>query len=247
MSRILALPLTLALAASLLFATSCGSSGAAQVRFVHAIQDSSAIDIEVNGTVKFPDVSFLGVSPSQPGYTPVASGSDTIEALAAGTTTEAFSDTTSLNAGGQYTLVATGFSKTGANGSNVVLVSASDNNAAPPSGDVKFRVIHASPSGPGNVDVYILLNPASAPTGTPAISALAYEQASAYVALPNNPNNDTNPPGFTVFVTASGSLIPIITQQPIDPAAGAIRTLVLTDVQNGTTMNTSFLELSDLN
>jgi hypothetical protein len=96
------------------------------------------------------------------------------------------------------------------------------------------------------VDVYILLNPASVPTGTPAISALAYEQASAYVALANNPNNDTNPPGFTVFVTASGSLVPIFTE-PINPATGAIRTLVLTDVQNGTTMNTSFLELSDLN
>jgi hypothetical protein len=247
MSRLsTALPVTLALAASIVFATSCGSSGATHARFVHAIQDSAAIDIDVNGTVKFPDVSFLGVSPSQPGYTTVPGDGVTIAGLVAGTTTPVFSDTATLSTGGQYTLVATGFSQGGTNGSNVVLISASDNNGAPPSGDVKFRVIHASPSGPGSVDVYVLLNPATVPTGTPTVSALAYEQASTYVALPNNPNNDTNPPGFTVFVTASGSLVPIITEA-INPATGAIRTLVLTDVQNGTTMNTSFLELSDLN
>jgi hypothetical protein len=96
------------------------------------------------------------------------------------------------------------------------------------------------------VDVYILLNPSAGPAGKPAISGLAYTQGSSYVALAFNPNNDTIPPGFKVYVTASGSLQPIFSE-PINPAnAGAIRTLVLTDVQGGTSMRLAFLELSDL-
>ncbi|MGD1213387.1 MAG: DUF4397 domain-containing protein [Terriglobales bacterium] len=246
-----ALPLTLALAALSIFAASCGSSTPAQVRFVHAIQDTSPLDISVSGpnittTQEFTDISFLGVLPNQPGYTSIPSGSNTIEGFLTGTTTEVFSDSVSWNGGQQYTVIATGFSQTGANGKNVVLLSIPDNIPAPPSGDVEFRVIHASPSGPGTVDVYIELNPNSGPGLPITIKGLAYTQASNYVYFNFNPNNDTPPPGFTVYVTASGSTIPIISE-PINPAnAGAARTLVLTDVQDGTSMRQLFLELSDL-
>jgi len=246
-----ALPLTLALAALSIFAASCGSSTPAQVRFVHAIQDTSPLDISVSGpnittTQEFTDISFLGVLPNQPGYTSIPSGSNTIEGFLTGTTTEVFSDSVSWNGGQQYTVIATGFSQTGANGKNVVLLSIPDNIPAPPTGDVEFRVIHASPSGPGTVDVYIELNPNSGPGLPITIKGLAYTQASNYVYFNFNPNNDTPPPGFTVYVTASGSTIPIISE-PINPAnAGAARTLVLTDVQDGTSMRQLFLELSDL-
>jgi hypothetical protein len=242
----LALPLTLALAALGIFAASCGNSGQAQVRYVHAIQDGAAMDIDVNGTQEFSNISFLGVQPNQPGYTGVPSGNDTVEGLLASTTTEAYSASVGWSALTNYTVVATGFSQTGTNGSNVVLLSIPDNIPAPPSGDVEFRIIHASPSGPGSVDVYIELNPSSGPLLPISIPSLAYTQASGYVALANNPNNDTIPPGFTVYVTASGSMTPIITEQINPVSSGAVRTLVLTDVQDGTTMNTSFLELSDL-
>ena len=229
-----------------IFATGCGSSDRTQMRFVHAIQDGAAMDIDVNGTSEFTDISFLGVQPSQPGYTPVPSGTDTIKGVATGTTTQTFSATASFSGSRHYTVVATGFSQTGNNGSNVALLSVPDNTSGAPSGDVSFRVIHASPSGPGNVDVYILLNPATCPSGTPAISALGYTQGSSYVSLAYNPNNATPPPGFTVCVTAASSLTPIFSK-PSDPGtAGAVRTLVLTDVQDGTSMQKSFLELSDV-
>ncbi len=79
-----ALSLALALAALSLL-TACSSSGQASVRFVHAIQDAGALDIDVYGTndsagaVEFNDISFLGVQPTQPGYTTLDSGSDAIE------------------------------------------------------------------------------------------------------------------------------------------------------------------------
>lgn len=243
-----ATPLALALAAVSIFAASCSSSGPAQVRFVHAIPDGPALDVNVNGKAEFLNVPFLGVQPNQPGYASVPSGGDTIEGFLTGTTTETFTSTASLGASVRYTLVATGFSKTGANGSNVVLLSIPDNIPTPPAGTVAFRVIDASPSGPGTVDIYILLNPSTVPIGNPTFAALAYTQGSTYVSIPNNPNDDTNPPGFTVYVTAAGSTQPIFPKgQSINPQAGAVRTLVLTDVQGGESMNSTFLELSDLN
>ncbi len=245
----LTLLLTLALAALSLFSAGCSSSSPAQIRFVHTIQDAGPLDIEVNGTQEFTSVSFLGVQPNQPGYTSVASGNDTMEGFLTGTTTEAFTDSVSWGAGTQHTMIATGFSKTGANGSNVVLLSVPDNNSAPPAGDVEFRVIHASPSGPPLVDVYIALNPSPGPQLPITFQGLAYMQASKYFAIAFNPNNATNPPGYTVYVTISGTTPPsVIFSEEINPSnAGAIRTLVLTDVQNGTTMQQSFLELSDMN
>jgi len=256
MSRWLkALPLALVLAASGIFATSCGSSSnQAQIRFVHAIQDAQALDInvygpqQVNGMQVFADVSFRGFRPST-GYTSVLSDTQTIEGFVNPTdTTEVFSAPVNWAAGLQYTVIATGFAATGTNGSNVVLQSVLDINTAPASGYVEFRVINASPhSPPGGVDVYIDPIPVQG-MGTPVISALAYQQVSKYVSLvffpDNNPSNGNN--GYEMYVTQSGSTTPIFSQY-LGPANNSIHTLVLTDVQAGNTMNPLALELTDLN
>ena len=159
---------------------------------------------------EFTNVSFLGVQPNQPGYTSVPSGGDTITGFLTGTTTQVFSDTVGWSGGQAYTVIATGFSQTGANGSNVVILSIPDNIPSPPAGEVSFRVIDASPSGPSLVDVYIELNPSTGPGLPITIQSLAYTQASGYVSFAFNPNNEPNPPGYTVYVTASGSMKPII-------------------------------------
>jgi hypothetical protein len=252
-----ALPIALALAALSLL-TACSSSGQAKVRFVHAIQDAGALDIDVYGTndsagaPEFSDISFLGVQPTQPGYTTLDAGSDAIEGFLTDTTTVGFIRTNVNWSGGiEYTAVATGFSKTGTPaGSNVQIVSAPDNNTPPVSGDVEFRVIHASPSGPSGVNVYIESNPSTGPTRTPAISNLIYTQASNYISVAYNPNNLTPTPGFTLYVTTTAGLV--IFSETINPAEGAIRTLVLTDIQNTklqgvSAMQPSFLEMADLN
>ena len=256
-ARPLALPLTLlltlALAALSLFAAGCGSNAPAQIRFVHAIQDEGILNVDVNGTPEFTEISFLGVGPNQPGYTSVPSGSDTIEGFLASNNSAAFTYSAGWSSGTAYTVVATGFSQTGVNGSNVVLLSIPDDIPTPQAGYVEFRLIHASPSGPPLVDVYIDLNPSSGPELPVTIKSLAYTQASSYVQFAFNPNNATNPPGYTVYVTPSGSMTPVYIAEQINPgAAGEARTLVLTDVKNGTQpppsgMSSTFLELSDLN
>src|SRR5260370_6200984 len=105
-----ALPLTLALAALSLFATSCGSSSQSQIRVVHAISDGPALDINVNTTKVFTNIAFGGVQPIPPAYTKVASGSDTLQAVDTGTTTVVIANTSaSLSGSSQYTVVLTGF------------------------------------------------------------------------------------------------------------------------------------------
>ncbi len=254
MSRWLkALPLSLALAALGIFATSCGSSNQAQIRFVHAIQDAPALDIavygpqQIDGMQLFADIGFRGFLPSA-GYENVFSDTDTIEGFVNPTdTTSVFSAPVNWGAGLHYTVIATGFSATGANGSNVVLQSILDDNSPPASGSVEFRVINASPhSPPGGVDVYIDPIPVQS-MGNPVLSGLAYQQVSEYVSLaffPDNNSNNINY-GYELYVTQSGSTAPIFSQY-LDPANNTIHTLVLTDVQGGNAMNPLALELTDL-
>jgi hypothetical protein len=243
------LPALLAVASLSLFSLSCSSNGNSEVRFVHAVQDATALNVDINGKPEFDNISFLGVLPNQPNYTSVPSGSDTLEAFYASNSSEAFSSSLDLNSGSKYTLIATGFA-TGTNGANVDLLSITDSVPTPPSGDVEFRIIHASPSGPGTVDVYIELNadgigvlPPLAPPIT--IKGLAYTQASAYYQFSVNPDNEPQIPGFTIYVCASGSTTPIITQGFIPEDTGEARTFVLTDIQNGNAMSTTALELTD--
>jgi hypothetical protein len=230
--------MTLALAALTLFVTSCGSSNSSQIRFVHAIRDAGALDIDVNSTKIFTNIGFFAYQPAS-GYTKVASGSVTVEGLTTGTTTQVFTSTTSLSSG-QHTLVASG-TNSGSNGAGVNLLSFTDTNTAPATGNIEFRVIDASQTQ-SSVDVYILANPVSSIQPPATISGLAYTQGSNYITLPFNSNGS----GYTMYVTSSGTTNPIFSQTLPNPT-GSIRTLILTDVQNGSTMNQQAIELSDLN
>ena len=96
------------------------------------------------------------------------------------------------------------------------------------------------------MDIYVELHPSPGPTGTPAVSGLAYTQASNYIQTAYNPNDVDMFPGYDIFVTPAGSTTPIFSEQ-FNPANGAIRTLILTDTQNGTAMYPQFLGLADLN
>ena len=202
---------------------------------------------QVNGFDLLADVGFRGFVPAT-GYTNTLSDSNMMKGLVnPSDTTAAFSDPVSWGAGLHYTVVATGFSATGSNGSNVVLESILDDNSPPASGSVEFRVINASPhSPPGGVDVYIDPIPVQG-LGSAVISGLAYQEVSKYVSLVyfpgNNPKNTNN--GYELYVTASGSSTPIISQY-LGPADNTAHTLVLTDIQGGNAMDPLAMELTDV-
>ena len=263
-----ALPLTLAIAALIVFATfaaSCGSNNS-QAGFVNAIGDDTvSLDIEFNGTKV---AGFGGIAPFQPSgsnYVSIPAGSDKIQGLASGTATTSFGplvSPVSLNSGSQYTVVATGKLPPG----TTLIVAPVDNNTAPALGTVNFRVIDASSAGVGAVDVYIIQNNAqntpsctfgtNCPT-TPTISNVSSPLASTtpYSPYVNVSYNSLNF-GYTMYVTEKGQpgVLPgwnggYQISQVGSVSVGSVRTIVLVDNQGGNSgmSEAGTLVLTDLN
>lgn len=246
-----ALPLTLAIAAVSIVATSCSNNGT-RARFVNAIQNTgayggigAALDVEVNGTEQFTGVQFQAASAST--YTPIPSGNVTFEGFESpGVTNSVFTDSTTLSGGTEYTEVATGLA--GGTGTNVVLLSLSDDNTLPANGTLNFRVINASyNSPPGGVDIWIEPAPDPLPVKPPAtIQNLAYQSVSGYVNVSYNIGQG----GFTVFVYTAGGGTELFNSQVNvsgSVSSASVCTLVLTDNPNGSTMSSFLVVLNDNN
>jgi len=268
MCRLLkALPLTLAIAALIVFATfaaSCGSGNSAQARFVNAIADDSqsSLDIDFNGTKVFSGVGRFSASGSS--YVSVPSGSDQIQGFVNGQTSNPLFTATSpvsFSAGKQYTVVAAGQLA-----GTVILLAPVDDNTAPAVGNVIFRVINASLFETIPVDVYILPDSTNTPGSTcfgtvgcpgPVVTALAspvssIDTTSAPVTLPYNSTGN----GFTLYVTLTGQTQALFnggyTFNVGSLSVASIRTIVLvdtgcTDPCNGGSMSALPIVLSDLN
>lgn len=257
-----ALPLTLAIAALIVFATfaaSCGSNNS-QARFVNAISDDTqSLDIEFNGTKAFGGVGPFAASGST--YVSVPTGSDKIQGFASGTTTTAFGPVTSpisFNSGSQYTVVATQLL------ASPVIVAPVDNNTAPAVGKVNFRVIDASFAVSGAVDVYIIPNIGTGTPscslgtncGAPAISGVSSPQSSTtpYSTYAPVNYNSIGSFGYTMYVTPTTKTTPVQNwsggyQLPEigSVSVGSIRTLVLVDNPGAQTMSSTPILLTDLN
>jgi hypothetical protein len=232
------------IAALSMITVSCNSNGQAGVRFIQAIPDASALNIEVNGTSYFTNVAFSNLQPLT-GYTAVPAGVDTVEGVLTSNSTEAFSTSgIKLLGGTDYTVVATGFVAGSTN--NVIILNPSDDNREPANGTIKFRVINASPSAPGALDIYIQQSQVQGLTPPATIGGLAYQETSKYLPEPYNANGGGS---YTVYVCPAGSTTPIFQQTFVVGGSneGSIRTLILTDQQGVAELNPQFIELDDLN
>ena len=232
----------LSLASLSILATGCG--GNSQVRVVNAISDAPVnYDLVINGTTLFSDVGFESVSPAS-GYQSVSSGGDSIEFFQTGTTTPVVNATSiDLQGSKQYTVVAMGYygDTSGTDAPGLVLLT--DDNVLPKAGDTEIRVVHASPSAPGSVDVYVVPTGSDISNAAPTISGLMYQQASSYQSLSAATYAYVL---YTVIVTPSGSKTPFI-NQGYTLSAGQIRTLVLVDASGSKTPSQTPLALVDLN
>ena len=233
------LAVTAALALCVLFITSCGSGNNAQVRVVNAIvnSDSSGLDIDVNGTKYFTAVTPGGVQPTPPSYTSVPSGNVAITAFDTGQTgTTIASGNAGFSGSTQYTVVLDG----SAGSSTSTVTSLPDNNTAPTTGNVEFRIINASQTGPTAVDIYVLPNPSPGDQNVaPNVLSLQPQQASSYLSLNYTAN------GYNVIVTPTGVKNYLVNEN-YSPATGGIITLVLPDNPNQTGMSAIPIQLNDL-
>ena len=237
-----ALPLTLAIAALSLF-TSCGGNNT-QIRIINAIPDAQgALDVYVNqnkitGTTPVNFKSIFPATNPPATYASEPSGSDTITAYVSGATVNSVNNGPgSFNSSTQYTVVLQGFAAS--NNTPAVLT---DNNTAPTTNTLEYRVINASPSSPaGGVDVYIF------PTGnqlpaSPSIPALTFGQGIYVQSLPYTAGS-----GYAVVVTPHQNPNVEYVDETYTPANESITTLVLMDVKGGGSMSQFPVAFSDLN
>lgn len=139
----------LALALALLAFASGGAdaqSGNARLRVLHASPDAPAVDVYLDGAEAVSDLAINSITD----YVSVPAGSHTVEvfpASANGSGTPVIDASVTLNAGTDYTVAAVGRL------ASIEPLVLTDNNAAPPSGKAKLRVVHASPDAPA-VDVF---------------------------------------------------------------------------------------------
>jgi len=216
--------LGLALFGLLVFATGCGSSGNANIRFVNVTPDESSLDFLINGTSLATGVSYGTTS----GYKSVSPGSQHLQVEATGTTTPIIDTTTTAASGAYLSLFSLNYSFAI---SNVILT---DDNSAPASGDFKLRIVNASP-GLGPQDVYIQPAGTDISTVSPTVSSLGFGAASGYSALAAG--------NYEVFFTPPGQKFVNVDSGSIAFSAGQIRTGLALNTQQ----TYGWAMLSDLN
>jgi hypothetical protein len=216
----------LCVAAALLLA-GCGGKGGsgtvtpANVRLINATQDA-ALGVNVTGSAW----TLSGVPPGgASAYLSVTPASYTIDvATADGALTPSTAQTLTLAAGTNYTILAT------TRDSAISTVTYADNQAAPATGYLSFRVSNATGDA-GPVDVYLVA------TGTTSLAGLA--PTFTYVNSGALSSIVTITPGtYRIVVTALGNPNDVRLVLPgITFAAGQILTLALTSTSGGALVN----------
>jgi len=248
MSRLLtALFLVLCLVSLGLF-IACGNGGNAQVRMINAIDTSSNLSLDgyINGTKYFTSVGTNQVYPAQTtpaAYVSVPSGSVTVQAYDAGTTTNPLFGsgvTTSLSGSSQYTLLLGGFLNTSP---NAYLIS--DNNAVPASGDMEVRIINGSALSAASNGISVAIYQSGEAPPSPQVTGLGLGQGSSYVAVPFEAGVQ-----YFLDVYLSGSPNRLFTYN-FSPGgsstAGSISTFVIVDNTGGNSISSFPIYLQDLN
>ncbi|MGH9528767.1 MAG: DUF4397 domain-containing protein [Terriglobales bacterium] len=221
----------LLIAATTLLSSGCGSSSNtnAQLRALQASpNEPTTMNVLLDGTALFSNLA-LG-APSN--YMSVSSGSHTLQVEPSNSTTAAISQTITLTAATNYTLI------TGNYAANLTPMLLTDSTTAPSSGNFNLRIANAAVEA-GSVDVYILpAGSAGPPAGgvTPIISALGFTASSTYQSLGAG--------SYEIIVTPAGfPVVQYINSGSLSFAAGQNRTFVILPTASGSLAS---LTLADL-
>jgi hypothetical protein len=208
--------LGLALVAALGFAA-CGDDDdddiTARLRVVHLSPDAAAIDVFVGETREFSNVAFAVPT----AYQDVPTGDQTIRFVATGDTTTIGSSSEELELSESYTVLATGFAE------SVTPLLLSDTTDAPAEGEIRLRLVHASPST-GAIDVYVGDPTDDISTVTPTLSNVAFGDVSNYLTLDEGT--------YRIRLTAVGDTEAVIDEE-LTLSSGAVRTVIARDATGG--------------
>jgi hypothetical protein len=141
----------------------------AELRAIHASADAPAVDVAIDGTTQFRNLSFTTASP----FFPFTAKTTSIAVSPTGTSTAVLNAAVPLTANRRYSAIVVGrVSPNAPSGQQLSAVVVEDPNNAPAAGKLKIRVVHGAPGVPA-VDVYVTAPGAALPT-TPTVPNLAY-------------------------------------------------------------------------
>lgn len=216
----------LAMAAAFLLAAGCGSGGSnTKIRVMNAAPGEASLEVLLSSASISSGITYGTAS----GYVSEAAGSPTLVIEPTGSTTALINESITITSGTQYTIVATGYPP------NLNLVQFTDNNAAPPSGDVNLRLINSSPSL-GTADVYVVAPGTDLGSVSPTVTGLSFVSASNYVSMTAG--------SYEIFFTPTGQKSGGSDSGSLTFSAGQVRTVV---GLNGTTTGYTTAVLSDVN
>ena len=224
--RFLLLAMTTMVVGATIFTAGCGDNGHAQLRVVHASPDAPNVDVLVDGKTVLTNVAYQAAS----NYLTVSAGSRKIEVRATGTSQDVINATVSLSRNKYYTVLAV---DKVASISPLVLT---DDNTPPASGQIKLRLVHASPTA-GPVDIYVEA-PGAGVTGSPTLTNVPFKTAASYLTVPAG--------SYEVYFTPTGTKTVALDSGSLALSAGQIRTAVALDAPGGGTPLTAIV-LKDLN
>jgi hypothetical protein len=197
-----------------LFTTACGDEHRSRLRVVHASPDAPNVDVLVDGKTVVTNAPYETAS----AYLKVGSGTRHVEVRANGGTADVIDAKPDFSPNRDYTILAV---DTLANIAPLVLT---DDNTAPASGQIKLRLVHASPSA-GPVDIYVEAPGTDIASVSPTLTNVAFKTASDYLAVAAG--------SYEVFITHTGSKAIAIDSGTLALSAGQIRTAIALDAPGG--------------
>ena len=187
----------------------------AYVRVLHASPDAPNVDVLVDGTVVLTDVPYQSFS----SYLTVPAGARNFKVRAtASPSTVVINVTPTLTKNNYYTVVARDPL------ASIEPWLLTDDHAAPATGKVKVRLVHAAPGAPV-VDIYVTAPGADLATSTPVLTDIPYEAASGFLEVPAG--------NYQIRITPANTTTVAIDSGTLTLTAGQIRTGVAVDAPGG--------------
>lgn len=193
------------------------------VKVIHAVADAPAVNVRVDeGANAITGLQFGQTAPVVAGqYLQIPAGLRRIRVLVG--TTAVIDATPTLEAGRNYTILATGRAAGGAAIAPLVLT---DNVSAPAAGNIRVRIVHGAATVP-NVDVYV----GAAGQALPATAALTNVPFRGAAYLPEVPAGNYRVCVVLAGAGTAGGCAIDVTTGPI--VAGVVATAVALDPAPG--------------
>jgi hypothetical protein len=213
------------------FAAGCKSAGTIaanpQFRVMNAAVEQPSLTFLLTTTTVASSLAY----PTATAYTEQTPGGYTLHVEPGGTTATLINQPVVFQPATSYTFIAAEAAFASPSLAPILLT---DDNTAPSTGQMKLRVVNASPDV-GNLDVYVVSPGKNLQGVSPTVSNLGFQSASSYQSLA--------PGNYEIYFTAANQKTVLIDSGAQIFRAGQIRTVVALDTTGGYTS----IVLSDMN